>query len=78
MIDIIMATYNGEEYIEAQIYSLLSQSFKNWNLYVYDDCSVDSTADIVKKIVGLDKRIHLIENKKNMGCALTFLNGIKK
>lgn len=78
MIDIIMATYNGEEYIEAQIYSLLSQSFKNWNLYVYDDCSVDSTADIVKKIVGLDKRIHLIENKKKHGMCFDVFNGIKK
>lgn len=49
MIDILMATYNGEKYIEEQIISILKQSVCDWNLIIQDDCSNDKTVDIIKK-----------------------------
>lgn len=48
MIDILLAAYNGERYIEEQIDSLLKQSFKDWRLIVRDDCSNDNTPCILK------------------------------
>ncbi|WP_318342376.1 glycosyltransferase [Acinetobacter sp. 16] len=77
MIDIVMATYNGEKYLEAQLLSLISQTHKNWSLHIYDDCSTDGTVDIINKFIKIDSRIHFYQNKRNLGCALTFLNGIK-
>lgn len=46
-IDILMATYNGGEYIAAQIRSLQNQTFSDWHLIVHDDGSTDDTLQIV-------------------------------
>lgn len=76
MIDIIMASYNGEEYISSQIDSIRNQSFSNWRLKIYDDCSNDKTIEIINRYISLDKRISLVKNDINLGCALTFMKGI--
>ena len=49
MISILMATYNGELYIEEQIQSILKQSYQNYQLIVHDDGSTDNTLDIVRR-----------------------------
>ena len=36
-IAILMATYNGEEFLEEQIESILWQDFKDWELFFHDD-----------------------------------------
>ena len=41
-IAILMATYNGEKYICQQIDSILSQTCKDWELYIHDDGSTDN------------------------------------
>ncbi|MDD6394298.1 MAG: glycosyltransferase family 2 protein [Prevotella sp.] len=46
-IAILLATYNGEQYLAQQIDSLLSQTYKGWNLYIHDDGSTDNTASII-------------------------------
>ena len=43
---ILMATYNGEHYIAAQIVSILAQSWPCWKLYIRDDGSRDATRSI--------------------------------
>ena len=48
MIDILMATYNGEKFIKEQIDSIISQSYSDWRLIISDDCSQDGTVDIIK------------------------------
>lgn len=77
MIDIVMATYNGEKHIKTQVLSLMSQTFQNWHLHIYDDCSTDNSVEIIRELCAIDDRISLHLNKKNIGCALTFLNGIR-
>ena len=46
-IAILMATYNGEKYLREQIDSILSQSSKQWHLYIHDDGSTDGTLEIL-------------------------------
>ena len=48
-IAILMATYNGERFIAEQIRSLLSQTYKDWHLYVHDDGSQDGTVAVLKE-----------------------------
>lgn len=48
MVDILLATYNGEEYITDLIESILSQSNSSWRMLVSDDGSSDSTVKILK------------------------------
>lgn len=60
MIYILMATYNGEKYIEDQLESLLNQTFTDWKLLIHDDGSTDATLEILKKYT--DSRIFLIND----------------
>jgi len=48
MIDIIMATYNGEPYLNEQIESILKQSVQDFHIYIYDDGSSDGTLDVIQ------------------------------
>lgn len=48
MITILMATYNGAEYLAAQMDSILHQTVQDFCLIVYDDGSTDDTFSILK------------------------------
>lgn len=75
LVSIIMAAFNAERTIEVAIDSVLSQSYKNWELLVVDDCSSDSTAG---KVLGKnDSRIHLIRNSKNAGVSKSRKKGME-
>ncbi len=47
-IDILMASYNSEKYIESQINSILSQTYNNYHIYINDDISTDNTLNILQ------------------------------
>ena len=49
MIDILLATYNGEKFIEQQLETIINQSYTDWKLIVRDDCSSDQTTFILQK-----------------------------
>lgn len=70
MIDILLASYNGEKYIAEQIDSILSQTYEDWFLYIKDDCSTDNTINIIR---GYEKRykdkIKVIISDKPSGSA---------
>lgn len=71
-----MATFNGADFVTTQIYSILSQSFKDWNLIIHDDASDDGTTDILKYFCKLDNRIKLIADGKsfrNVGVHFMYL-----
>lgn len=70
MISVCMATYNGEKYVQRQLFSILKQIDKNDEIIIVDDCSTDKTLEQIKKIG--DSRISLHINEKNMGVNKTF------
>lgn len=47
MIEILLATYNGERYIREQIDSILNQDYENWIVRACDDASTDKTYQIL-------------------------------
>ena len=47
-IDILMSVYNGSNYIEEQIDSILGQTYNNWLLIFRDDGSTDNSVEIIK------------------------------
>lgn len=65
-ISIIMSVYNGEDYVEQTVKSIIAQTFKNWELIVINDCSTDSTAEILKKYSQSDDRIKVYTNEVNL------------
>ena len=46
-ISVLMTTYNGEKYLREQIDSILAQTINDFELIVSDDCSTDSTWNIL-------------------------------
>jgi len=74
MIDILLATYNGEKYLKQQIDSILAQSNRDWQLSIRDDGSSDDTVKIIKDYVAkYSDKIRLIEDSSGrLGPALNF------
>ena len=70
-IDILMATYNGEKYLEEQIDSILGQTYKNIRLIISDDCSTDNTKNILKKYQEKEN-IEIYYQKENLGYVKNF------
>ncbi len=70
MIDILLASCNGEKYIAEQIDSILNQSFKDWYLFIKDDCSTDDTIKIILEYEKKYKdKIQVILSDKSSGSA---------
>ncbi len=65
-ISIIMSVYNGEAYLREAIESIVNQTFKNWELIVINDCSKDSTAEILSDFASKDERIKVHTNEVNL------------
>lgn len=79
---VLLSTYNGEQYINQQLQSILNQTIKRHvTIIVRDDGSTDKTIDIIKKIQKDHNNIILLTGK-NIGLVQSFfllLNyGIKK
>ena len=74
-ISVCMAAYNGEQYITAQLQSILVQLSDNDEVVVVDDGSTDGTRDSVRAFQ--DDRIRLIEHEHNEGMSHTFQDAIR-
>ena len=69
LVSVIMPAYNSEQFIEKAIRSALAQTYSNLEMIVIDDCSKDSTVQIVQKLAQEDNRVRLIQNETNAGAA---------
>ena len=75
---VIIATYNGEKFIEEQFDSILAQSVQPDEVVITDDGSKDDTREIIRRYIdthGLKDSWHLYVNEKNKGYAKNFLDG---
>lgn len=74
MIDILLATYNGENYLSQQIDSIITQTCKDWQLLIRDDLSTDNTVNIIKNYARkYSDKIRLLEdNKEHLGLVHNF------
>src|SRR5690606_18959223 len=71
LVSIVTPLYNGEHYVSETIESVLSQTYKDWELIVVDDCSKDNGCQIVESYIAKDARIKLLKNESNSGPAKT-------
>lgn len=70
-ISVIMGVFNGEERLKEAIYSIIEQTYENWEFIICDDCSTDGSYKKLLEIAEKDKRIIIIRNEKNLGLAST-------
>jgi glycosyltransferase involved in cell wall biosynthesis len=73
---VLLPTYNAAAYLNESIDSVLNQSFGDFDLYIYDDCSTDHTKEIVSQYQ--DPRVFYIKNATNSGIAKTLNIGLEE
>ncbi len=49
MVTVLLATYNGEKYLEEQLKSILDQTYSDFRIVIRDDGSTDNTIEIINR-----------------------------
>lgn len=76
LISIIIPIYNLEAYLKNCIDSVIAQTYKNLEIILVDDCSMDGSINICRAYEKKDIRIRVIEKKKNEGAGVARNAGI--
>jgi teichuronic acid biosynthesis glycosyltransferase TuaG len=71
LVSIIMPVYNSDAHVETAIYSILQQSYGEWELIVVDDASTDNSVQKIEGIINSDSRIKLIKLLNNAGASVS-------
>lgn len=66
-VSVIIPTYNVEAFIVQTINSVCEQVFSDWEILVVDDCSTDTTVELLKNTFGAHPKIRLFFNEENLG-----------
>lgn len=78
-ISVVMAVYNGVHFLKEQLDSLKNQSYQIDEAIIIDDCSSDSSYDLIEQYINryqLDKW-KIIKNDKNIGYRANFKKGLE-
>ncbi len=68
-VTVIMSVRNCCEFVEEAVKSILEQTHSNFYFYIVDDFSDDDTYSIIQYLAGVDSRISIWKNMKNIGLA---------
>lgn len=74
-ISVVMSVYNGCQYLQEAIDSILGQTFNNFEFIIVDDASTDTSHEIICSFE--DPRIVCLKNEKNIGLASSLNKGLK-
>lgn len=67
LVSVIIPNYNHAKYLPTRIESVLSQTYKNYEVIILDDNSTDNSIDIIKRYEDNPHVSHIILNNKNSG-----------
>ena len=76
-ISVVMPAYNAERYIEASMGSVLTQTWRDLELIVVDDCSRDATPEKVRRMAERDERVIYLRNERNSGASASRNRGVQ-
>ena len=76
LISIALCTYNGANFLQQQLDSILNQTYKHIELVIVDDGSSDGTKDILKQYAAKYEQIKLYFNETNIGFNANFQKAI--
>jgi glycosyltransferase involved in cell wall biosynthesis len=75
-VSIVVPVFNGAKTIATALRSLCTQTWKNLEIIVIDDCSTDNTFEQLKVLSGRDARISVFRNEINRGAYFTRNRGL--
>lgn len=64
LISVIITNFNKSEFLEKNIKSLLKQTYKKFEIIIFDDCSTDNSIKIINENIKKFTKFRLIVNKK--------------
>ena len=70
-VSIVMPVHNALPHLDAAVESILGQTFRNFEFVILDDASTDGSTQRLREWAARDERIRLIEEKRNLGPALS-------
>ena len=73
-ISVLMPVYNGDQFLDKSIKSVLNQTFNNFEYIIINDGSTDDSLKIIESYE--DSRIKIINFSKNMGITAALNNGL--
>ncbi len=75
---VLLATYNGEKYIEELLDSIERQTRKDFVCYIHDDGSRDNTVSVIKKWIKGKNNFKLLEYESKKGAKNNFFSMLRK
>ena len=78
LVSVVMPAYNCAATVAESIRSVLSQTCKDFELLIIDDCSADDTRRICESFAAGDDRLYIYTNDANRGVAFSRNLGIQK
>lgn len=66
-VSVIILNYNGHNYIENCLSSVLGINYSNFEVVLVDNASTDDSLSIAKTMFGTDSRLRIVQNKENLG-----------
>lgn len=70
-ISVVTPVYNTAKYLDATLESVMNQTFADFEMICIDDCSSDSSYDVLQRYAAQDGRIRVVKNAVNIGAGLT-------
>lgn len=64
LVSVVINCYNSQKYVKETIFSVINQSYKNFELVIIDNCSIDKTKEIIFSFN--DNRIKYFSTVKNI------------
>ena len=77
LVSVICLSYNHEKYVVAALESVMNQTYSNIELIIADDCSNDSSKEVIENWLKKHPNITFLPNTINLGNTKTFNSAVK-
>jgi len=70
LVSVIIPIFNSEKFISKTLDSVINQTYKNYEIIIVDDCSLDKSYEMIKKYLVEYSNIIYLKLEKNSGAAI--------
>ena len=76
-VSVLMSVYNGADFLDESIESILKQTFNDFEFIIIDDGSTDESYEIIQSYANKNRQIVVIQNKNRIHLTKSLNNGLK-
>ncbi|MFL6244857.1 MAG: glycosyltransferase family 2 protein [Thermoanaerobaculia bacterium] len=75
-LSVITPNFNHARFLPEMVGSILSQSYRDFEYIIIDDCSTDDSVAVIEALAATDSRIRFYRNEQNVGVVRTLNRGV--